>query len=381
MSLDHSAEQAHCTRTAALAVELGRRAGIAAEPLVQAALMHHSLEPLQHSSGLGRLAWRVVAGEDSRRIADIVQVCNLVDEQMEALEFEFKEVETILEEIQSFAVFEGFDPALVDHLRDLRCREFSLELKLPVEGAMACRIIRSLRAEREYEIRELESIALHDPVLAGSLLSVANSALFGRTQRVSTVGRAIASVGVVAARKIMLAAAMRPLFASAGLGRLWSHSLSSAPLCATLAGHTGLLSSDEGLLLGLVHDIGAIALQFLPRETRNTHRNLIDGGCPATYVERLLLGRDHGEIGAGLIAEWHFPEEFIDAVRYHHQPERSSSKLAALAYLAEFWSGLDEDLPSFGRVEACLARVDLTMETLIEMGRQDLTLRALKSVA
>jgi len=112
-----------------------------------------------------------------------------------------------------------------------------------------------------------------------------------------------------------------------------------------------------------------------------THRSLVEGGCPAVYVERLLLGRDHGEIGAGLIAEWHFPEEFIDAVRFHHQPERSASKLASLAYLAEFWSGLDEDLPSFGRVEACLARVDLTLETLMEMGSRDSTLRALKSVA
>ncbi len=47
----------------------------------------------------------------------------------------------------------------------------------------------------------------------------------------------------------------------------------------------------------------------------------------------------------------------------------------------EFWSGLDEDLPSFGRVDACLARVGMTLETLMEMGRQDSDLRALKAVA
>jgi HD-like signal output (HDOD) protein len=381
MSPDHSDEQAHCTRTAALAIELGRRAGIAAEPLAQAAMMHHALESPRHWSGLGRLAWQVVGGDDARRIADIVQICNLVDEQFEALEFEYKEVETILQEIQSFAAFEGFDPALVEHLRAMRCRELPGGLRLPVEAGAACLVFRALRAEREYEIRDLEAIALRDPVLAGNLVGVANSALHGRAHRVSTVGRAIASVGVIAARKVMLAAAMRPLFASAGLSRIWSHSLSAAPFCSALAGHTGLLSSEEGLVLGLVHDIGAVAVQFLPRETMNTLRNLVEGGCPPAYVERLLLGRDHGEIGAGLIAEWRFPDEFMEAVRFHHQPERSASKLASLAYLAEFWSGLDEDLPSFGRVEACLERVDLTLETLMEMGRQDSTLRALKVVA
>jgi len=339
------------------------------------------MEPLRHSSGLGRLAWQVVGGDDARRIADIVQVCNLVDEQLEALEFEHKEIETILDEIQSFAALESFDPALVEHFREMRCRHSPDELKLPVEAGAACRVFRTLREEREYEVRDLEAIALRDPVLAGSLLSVANSALYGRSDRVTTVARAIASVGVIGARKIMLAAAMRPMFASAGLKRIWCHSLSSAPLCSSLASHTGLLSSEEGLVLGLVHDIGAVAVQFLPRETLATYRSLQDGGCPVAYIEHLLLGRDHGEIGAGLIAGWNFPDEFIEAVRFHHQPERSASKLPSLAYLAEFWSGMDEDLPSFGRIDACLARVGLTLETLMELGRQDFTLRALKAVA
>jgi HD-like signal output (HDOD) protein len=381
MSRDHPAEQAHCIRTAALAVELGRRAGMAAEPLAQAALLHHSLEPLRHSSGLGRLAWQVVGGDDARRIADIVQVCNLVDEQLEAQEFEYKDVEVILEEIQSFAALEGFDPAVVEYVREIRCGEIPGGFKLPVEGGAACKVFRELTAAREFEVRELEVIALRDPVLSGSLIGVANSALYGRTHRLSTVARAIASLGVNAARKIMLAAAMRPLFASAGLARVWSHSLSAAPLCSSLASHTGLLSSEAGLVFGLIHDVGAVAVHCLPRNVLATRGRLVAAGCPSAYVERLLLGRDHGEIGAGLITEWHFPEEFIEAVRFHHQPERSDSKLASLAYLAEFWSGLDEDLPSFGRVDACLARVGMTLDTLMEMGRQDSDLRALKAVA
>src|SRR5450631_868580 len=149
MSPDDSAAQAHCRRTAALAVELGRRAGLPAEPLTQAALLHHSLDPLRYSRGLDRLAWQVLGGDDARRIADIVQICNLVDEQMEALEFEHKEVETILEEIQSFAAFEGFDPALVEHLREMRCRTLPGGLRLPVEAGVACLVFRTLRAQRD----------------------------------------------------------------------------------------------------------------------------------------------------------------------------------------------------------------------------------------
>jgi HD-like signal output (HDOD) protein len=379
--MDPTVEQAHCRRTAALAVEIGRRTGLPLGPIEQTALLHHSLDSFRQTTGLGRLAWHVVAGDDARRIGDIVQICNLVDEQMEGLEFEFKDVDTILDEIQSFAVFEGYDPALVNHLRDLRCESVSHDWQVPLEAHAACQVFRSLRAEREYEPKQLEELALRDVSLAANLLRVANSALYGRTIRVSTVARAIGSIGVVAARKVMLAAAMRPLYASEGLSAIWSHSLSTAPLCGALAAHTGLISAEEGLVLGLVHDIGAIAVQFLRRESLKTRRNLIEGGCPPVYVERLLLGRDHGEIGADLIAGWNFPDEFVDSVRFHHQPERSQSDLAAMAYLAEFWSGLDEDIASFGRVEACLERTGLTLETLMELGRPDAALNVLRSVA
>ncbi|MEO8595384.1 MAG: HDOD domain-containing protein [Candidatus Solibacter sp.] len=381
MSMDPTVEQAHCRRTAALAVEVGRRTGVPLAPLEQAALLHHALDPFRQSSGLGRLAWQVVAGHDGRRIADIVQMCNLIDEQMEGLEFEFKETAAILDEIETFAVFEGFDPHLVDIVRTLRCGPLEFAALLPVEARMAGQVFRALRVEREYELEELETLALHDPSLAASLLRVANSALYGRPQRASTVARAIACIGVVASRKIMLGAAMRPVFASAGLAGIWTHSLSAAPFCSALAERTGLLTPEEGMLFGLVHDIGAIAIQFLPRESLKAHRNLLDGGCPTTYVERLLLGVDHGQIGAQLLAGWNFPEAFVEAVRFHHQPERSESALASMAFLAEFWSGLDEDIASFGRIDACLDRVGITLEALVELGRDDAVLRALKAVA
>ena len=348
-------------------------------------MLHHALDGAvagaRGGGGLGRLAWEVVCGNQARQISGIVQVSNLLDEQMEGLEFEYKETAEILDEIQSFAAFEGFDPALVEHVRAMQRLDFAGNVSLPIGAASARRVFCALRTGQDYDLRALERIAMGDPVLTASLLAVANSALYGRAFRVGTVRRAIASIGLLVARKVMLAAAMKPVFASAGLSRLWCHSVSSAPLCAALGETTGLLGSEEGLVLGLVHDIGSVAIQFLPAETLATYRRLVENGCPETYVERLLLGRDHGEIGAGLLAGWNFPENVIEAVRFHHQPERSESLLAAMAYLAEFWSGLDEDLPSFGRVEACLARTGMTYESLIELRNQDAAMRALRSVA
>jgi HD-like signal output (HDOD) protein len=364
-------------------MEIGRRAGLDTRAVEQAALAHHAPDArsLGLGGGLGRLAWEVVCGDRAQEVLAIVRLANLLDEQFEALEFEHKALDTILREVQSFGQFEGFDPALVDHVKALRCHGFPGALQLPVETKAAGRVFRALRAERECDLDAMERIALGDAALTGSLLAVANSALYGRPIRVGTVKRAISTIGLVAARKVMLGAAMKPVFASAGLSQLWSHSVSAAPMCASLAEHTGLLTVEEGLVLGLVHDIGAVALQFLPREALTTYRRMMENGCPATYVERLLLAQDHGELGAAFLAEWNFPEDLMEAVRFHHQPERSNSRLPALAYLAEFWSGMSEDLPSFGRVDACLARTGLTLETMLELCHHDPAMRALRSVA
>ena len=104
-------------------------------------------------------------------------------------------------------------------------------------------------------------------------------------------------------------------------------------------------------------------------------------GCPATYAERLLFGRDHGEIGADILARWSFPAHVIEAVRFHHQPERSRGASAAFVYLLEFWSGVDEDLPSFHRVEECLARTGLSLDALTGSASEDGKLKTLRSFA
>ena len=416
-----SAMLGHCTRVAALALEVSRTAGIPAslEPVLeQAAQFHHSLELMLDPTPLGRLAWDVLCADETgaahstpaivgselqtvlsifhhhplpnappklRRIAGILAICNLVDEQIEGLQFEYTGIDTILEEIQGFAALEGFDPALVDHLRHMRCPRVLQQIergdKLPVEACTASRVFRSLWQEREYEVQELQALAVLDPVLAGSLIGVANSALYNPAARLSSVGQAVCYIGTVVARKVLLAAVLRPLFASAGLSRLWSHSVGSGQYCAALAGVTSFTTADEGLILGLIHDIGALATEFLDRETRNLRMRLLEGACPATYTEQLLFGADHGEIGARILTHWNFPDHLVEAVRFHHQPERTESILAAFLYLAEFWSGLDEDLPSFYRVEQCLDRTGLTLESLTQVGSKDSALKALRTVA
>jgi HD-like signal output (HDOD) protein len=371
-----SAILSHCRRVAALAMEVSRMARLPAALL-------HSIDPTSPPEPPDLLAPPGLRQVET--VAGIIRLCSLVDQQFEALQFGYEDVETILDEIQRSAPGVGFDPALVEHFRQMRCRSLPQQISrgdgLPVEARAAREVFGLLGRQREYEVRELAATALRDPVLAASLIRVANSSLYSPASKLSVVGQAISYIGIVEARKVMLAAVLRPMFASAGLTRLWSHSVSAAQFGSALVGQTSIASAEEGLMLGLVHDFGSLAIQFAPRETRDIFARLVERGCPATYVERLLFGCDHGEIGADILAQWNFPGHLIDAVRFHHQPERSDGTLAAIAYLVEFWSGLDEDLPSFHRVEDCLARTGLSLEAMTEITAEDGKLKTLRSLA
>jgi len=407
----------HCRRIAAIALEVGRLCHLPThlEPLLdRAALLHRSTD--FGSSALARLAAEIKsfdsqpaavpqqtdfadlesvfcllqgkpapgAAKHCQQVADIVRLCGALDEQLWAQPLDYRPIDAILDELHSVAVFEGYNPELVNCVRQFRCDGLPISsnwANLPVQAKIAQQVIRCLGFTHECEISDMEKLVAGDPVLAGALIQVANSTIYSPWSRISRIREAISYIGTVAARKVLLAAAVRPLFASAGLARLWTHSLQMAQLCASLGIQSGIVDAEHGLLLGLVHDVGSLAVQTSPATTLQRYRRLMDKGCPPVYVEQLLFGRDHGEIGAEILAYWNFPATTIEAVRYHHQAERSEGPLASMVYLAEFWSGLDEDLPSLVRIRDSAARTGISVESLATAHVRGSVLNVLASVA
>ena len=324
------------------------------------------------------------APEHCRQVADILWIARMLDEQLEAQALDYRPIDTILEDLESIAVFEVCQPQLVQCVRQLRVdrTDFSLTWSnLPVQAKVARQVVRCLEPASDTDFDRLDELASSDAVLAGAVTQVANSSLYSPRCRIGKIREAISYIGVRVARKVMLAAAVRPLFASAGLRRLWSHSLEMAQLCSALAKESGILDPQEALLLGLVHDIGALVVQTLPGAILRPYQRLTERGCPPSWAEQILFGRDHGEIGAEILTHWSFPPDLIEAVRFHHQPERSAALLAPLVYLAEAWSGQEEDLSCLIRLEECGAVTGISLESLATAHDRESALTLLGSVA
>jgi putative nucleotidyltransferase with HDIG domain len=254
--------------------------------------------------------------------------------------------------------------------------------RLPVFPRAAREVVRQV-ANPDVGPREMEAVASEDPVLAGRLIQTANSAYYSPRQPIGTIFHAVSYIGTETARRVLLAAAIRGNFSTPQAHQLWNHSLDVAQTAELVAMHASVkIDPSQAFLAGLIHDIGRLAFAIMPAAFQERFQRLTDGGCPPAEVEMCLSGRCHAEVGAETLAQWKFPPEIIEAVRWHHRPERSSLPLSSLLYLAEFVSESQEDLPSFVRMNTATRLAGISMESLVEIRQKNAgSLESLRFVA
>jgi len=215
--------------------------------------------------------------------------------------------------------------------------------------------LRALLAEKDVSLDEIEGILRHDPGLAANVLRLANSAFFGLTRKVSSLKHAVTLLGVKRFAQIAVSASMSKTMDKAvegyGLspGALWLHSVAVSNIAESLAQHKKLDETDDVFTPALLHDMGKLVLgEFLLEESQKI-KSLVDGGVPLDIAENMILGTDHAEVGALILHRWSFPNNLVEAVRWHHNPERiqNSNLQSEIVYLSNLLcqSGGEGDLP------------------------------------
>jgi HD-like signal output (HDOD) protein len=360
--------RAHCSRVAGWACELAAGAGLSAHEskiLELTALNHHrdrmddaeSQSVLNafrvHGNGVGRIAM----------IADLLEMAELFDEQLELAQLEGISLLEVLQSSRDGEPEPVVGPMLLHLRKATREDVIALVQRLPVYPAAAIAAL-SVLAKENLSLCALDQVARGDQVMAGLLLASANSARYNLREPIRTITHAVNFIGLDLARKILAAAAIRPLFCSANLKPLWSHSLESAELAERIAILSGKADPREAFLAGLMHDIGRLAFGLMPANVSAICQRLIQRGCEPLLAELVVLSMDHAEAGEIILKIWKFHPSILSAIRYHHQPDRGGSDLAAVLYLTEFWSASEEDLPSNRLLDYSLHRLGLSLEKL-----------------
>lgn len=196
-------------------------------------------------------------------------------------------------------------------------------------------------ADPDAGVIAVSAVINRDAALAARLLRVVNSSFFGVGRQVTRVDAAVNFMGVSLVRAIALAdGATRAFTVSPDVLDLdeWNtHAVriatSARDISLSMCPHDTALA-DEAFLAGLLHDVGKVVLAGVaPRDWLELDR-LSTTAQLAVHEAEATLGRvPHAVAGAYLLSLWGLPTTVVEAVAFHHQPERLSGSVfdAALA--------------------------------------------------
>ena len=163
-----------------------------------------------------------------------------------------------------------------------------------------------------------------EPILAGKLMSMANSAALNCAGRkIADLRTAVARVGFNIVRSAALTFAIEQLrraeefrHLEVPLDALWKESVQIAALCNVIARRYTSLNGDTALLTGLLHNVGRIYIL-----TRASKYPAL-AADPLTYKS---IVRDwHGNVAKALLENWNVPDEIVEAVAGHEDLDREA---------------------------------------------------------
>ena len=201
--------------------------------------------------------------------------------------------------------------------------------KLPIIPEVASKIMSI--GDQDLSFKSLEDIITVDPMLTTRILKVANSALYARQKEITTLQMAIGLLGFknIKSLVILLTASRfsKELKNDSFYNDFWKHSIVTAFIAREIyTRKKDRVNEDTAFILGLLHDIGQVALfNADPEECKKIFVIAKSKSVPIITVEREILKTDHREIGAAVLMHWNLPEIFVETAGRHGNLNISSN--------------------------------------------------------
>lgn len=205
--------------------------------------------------------------------------------------------------------------------------------KLPAEPKLYVQVTEELQSESG-SMMVVGRMISQDPLMAAKMLQMVNSAFFGLVHEVSDTAEAVMMLGTERVKSLVLLAGVFSQYdgvkcSGFSLEAIWDHSLWVGVLARSIAlGETSnVKTADMAFTAGLFHDLGKLVLAAnLPDLFGAVKRMQAGGTVSQRTAERAVLGTTHAELGACLLATWGLPLPILEAIAWHHEPERSNDR-------------------------------------------------------
>ncbi|MCA8942242.1 MAG: HDOD domain-containing protein [Planctomycetes bacterium] len=258
------------------------------------------------------------------------------------------------------------------------------DLELPLLPRVATEVMR-LCGSSDADAKAISDVLHSDPAIAGNVLRISNSAMFGGNQQITSLQQAVSRIGLARLTEVVMAiSTCSKLFVVSEewqpiVGDLRERSL-LAGLFAREVARTARMNVETAFLQGLLHAMGKPVLMMMLHEIE------LSVGVLSIDVLGATLDSYHARIGARLAEKWELAQPIRDAIRaqddWTAQAEPpSGAPLIQLAALLASATGVDRrpeasELQSDASVEALnlypdeLEAIAAMSEQILEMAHQ-----------
>lgn len=178
---------------------------------------------------------------------------------------------------------------------------------------------------------DLNKIISLDPVLAGNVLKLINSAYYALPNHITSLTRAIIILGINTVKNLALSTAVlghmkKSTQSSIAMDDFWKHSICVGVTAKAIATEHKIPVNqrEEFFLAGLLHDLGKIPMAHcFPEEYSSCLAAAYEQKISLHDAEMAAFGFNHQHCGEIIASKWKLNDNIIGAMRYHHEPEKA----------------------------------------------------------
>ncbi len=221
---------------------------------------------------------------------------------------------------------------------------------------VALKVLR-LIGQNDYDIANIALEIQKDQVISAKTLQLCNSAIFARKKRIDTIEHALVYIGKDILLRLVINAALNSFFEQSNTGYslckggMFHHAVGTALIAEKISVFTNKSSPSLAYTAGLLHDIGKVVLDRYIFSSYALFYRGMEEKINMIELEDKFFGINHTRAGEILAEKWSFPQVLTEAIRFHHNPEKSlkNPELTHLVYLADllmsrFHTGLEIEL-------------------------------------
>ncbi len=220
--------------------------------------------------------------------------------------------------------------------------------------------------EETVNVRDVARIIENDISLTVKLLRIANSSIYGTLTEVTSVQKAIITLGLSRLTNMVIGISIFSKFMMNShravmpyIEKFWWHVACSGMVAKAFTLKTGTFYQENEFIGSLLHDIGKLAMLQYDNEKYLKVIDLIETqGKTDLEAEMEIFKCDHTQVGYAIAASWNLPTTIQDIVRFHHIPTEATKNRALVAtvrcvdMLCEVWgAGFYENINHLDLVE------------------------------